>query len=182
MPKKKKSTASENIPVIQSQENKYVFRLIEAYEIQGSMRAPGWYYWDEAGQLGGGPYQDEDAAIVALNYYYRHKLNDVPTHFLAVRDPRLGRVGWKIVAFFKSARLARQQYYQMEKKYAPDDVQLLVPHPNPQHAVAGDLIEAVTARPYQEELRQQFPMVTELLAQSQARQQPSPGPSTRKKR
>lgn len=31
----------------------------------------GWYFWDEAGQIGGGPHPTEDAAITALQEYVK---------------------------------------------------------------------------------------------------------------
>ena len=48
--------------------NHNIFAISQPTVIEGEIRQPGWYFWDEEGLLGGGPYfTSRDAEIAANN-------------------------------------------------------------------------------------------------------------------
>lgn len=57
-------------------------------EIQGHYAWPGWYFWDEVGLLGGGPYSTKDEARRKLNEYCLNALGSVLDRF------KQSRIDW----------------------------------------------------------------------------------------
>ena len=57
----------------------HVFQLTETTELNGEDRpfAPGWYFWDEVGYVGGGPYETEEEANKQLDSYCYHYLTEL---------------------------------------------------------------------------------------------------------
>jgi len=57
--------------VLHSVNFRYIFWLPSGANLQGAERFEGWYYWNECGLLGGGPYATELLALEALRDYNR---------------------------------------------------------------------------------------------------------------
>lgn len=55
-----------------STRSQHVFYASPGEKLEDTTSPGGWYYWDEAGLLGGGPFATEDEAIAALDAYARN--------------------------------------------------------------------------------------------------------------
>lgn len=57
--------------MLTSSKSRHVFWCPPGMLLQDQTAVGGWYFWDEVGGLGGGPYLTEKAAIDGLDAYVR---------------------------------------------------------------------------------------------------------------
>jgi len=57
--------------VLNSTNYRYIFWLPSGAHVQGQDCFEGWYFWDECGLIGGGPFATELLALDALRDYNR---------------------------------------------------------------------------------------------------------------
>lgn len=69
-----------------SKKNKHVFCVRKKGWLQGQKVKEGWYFWDEAGLLGSGPYATEKLASEALGEYAKQLDQPQVTHSSPIED------------------------------------------------------------------------------------------------